>query len=78
MRCMCETGKPVPIHGREYTNLSECFMMTAADGAALMLRQGLKVDTTDYCHLLIRNSEGYAYIDINYCPICGRRLDGQI
>ena len=54
-----EPTKNIRLH-RQATdsNVSECFIHKAADGAAIFLR----------------DSNEYVYIDIEYCPFCGRKL----
>lgn len=56
------------------TNIVECFIHGTSDGYAIFLRQGLKVTITDDLKTKISQLNEYAYIDINFCPFCGRKL----
>ncbi len=70
-----EPTKTIKWHRQDTdTNIAECFIHGASDGYAMFLRQGLKTDITDDFKLKINQMNEYAYIDINYCPFCGKKL----
>lgn len=48
-------------------------MHKSADGAALFLRQDL-VTKIGVSKLDVKQNNEYVYVNINYCPFCGRKL----
>lgn len=77
---MCEycnkPAKKIKWHRQDTdTNISECFILGADDGYAMFLRQGLKANITDDLKIKISQNNDLAYIYINYCPFCGRKLE---
>lgn len=48
-------------------------MHKSDDGAALFLRQDL-VTKIGVSKLDVKQNNEYVYVDINYCPFCGRKL----
>ena len=69
--------KELKFHRQETdTNITECFIHKASDGYSIMLRQGMKVSFTDRFGVKINQDNQYAYLEINFCPICGRKLEG--
>ena len=68
----CKKGKPLKLNRKEETNITEFFITTCSDGAAVFIRQPkFEIVGTD---IHIKQLTQYAYVDINYCPICGREL----
>ncbi len=57
------------------TNISECYIHKAADGYAMFLRQGLKVDIGEDLKMKISQTHKCAYLNIKYCLMCGRKLE---
>lgn len=37
----------------------------------------LKGENDKYAGLMVNSGNGFRYIDINYCPFCGRKLGGK-
>lgn len=77
---MCEyckaPGKEIKLHRQETdSNITECFIHIASDGAALFLRQQFVVGFTDDYKQEIKQLNDYVYADIEYCPMCGRKLN---
>jgi hypothetical protein len=58
------------------TNISEIFIHTEKDGGALFIRQPRwhieEVNGVE--KIMVRLTTEYAYIDIKYCPFCGKKL----
>lgn len=70
-----EPTKSIKWHRQDTdTNISECFIHGASDGYAMFLRQGLKASIADDLKVKISQNNEYAYINIKYCPFCGRKL----
>lgn len=55
------------------SNIVECFIHKASDGAALFIRQDLVAKLED-CKINVKQMNKYVYAGINYCPFCGRKL----
>ena len=73
-----EPTKSIKWHRQDTdTNIAECFIHGASDGHVMFLRQGLKVTITGDLKTKISQLNEYAYIDINFCPFCGRKLSGE-
>ena len=71
-----EPSKEIRLHRQKTdSNITECFIHTASDGAALFLRQQFVVGFTDDLKQVIKNLNDYVYADINYCPMRGRKLE---
>ena len=76
---MCEfckaPTKSLKLHRQETdSNIVECFIHGASDGYALFLRQDMKTYIDDDMKPKIKQGNEYVYLDINFCPICGRDL----
>lgn len=71
----CEKGKSLELNRKEETNIAEFFIASSSDGAAIFIRQP-KFEIVDM-KVLIKQMTQYAYLDIHYCPICGRELMGN-
>ena len=73
----CEQEKNLKLH-RQYTdtNIQEIYIHTAKDGAALFIRQPMwkLEDENGVDKINVRLSTDLAYLDIKYCPLCGREL----
>lgn len=54
------------------SNISECFIHKASDGAAIFMRESFVVKLSD--KLEISQDNDYVYMDIEYCPFCGMKL----
>lgn len=79
---MCEfcvsPTKSLKLHRQETdSNIVECYIHGASDGYALFLRQDLRVWIDDDRNPRIQQGNEYVYLDINYCPICGRDLRSE-
>lgn len=75
---MCEyCGEPtrnIRLHRQDTnSNITECFIHKASNGAALFIRQNFVADISGR-QLNIKQMNEYVYVDINYCPFCGREL----
>lgn len=69
-----EPTKDIKLHRQETdSNISECFIHKCDDGAALFLRESLVVHLKDK-GLKISQDNEMIYMDIKYCPFCGRKL----
>lgn len=79
---MCEfckaPTKSLKWHRQETdSNIVECFIHGASDGYALFLRQDIKTYIDDDMKPKIKQGNEYVYLDINFCPICGRDLRSE-
>ena len=79
---MCEFCKAptkiLKLHRQETdSNIVECFIHGASDGYALFLRQDMKAYIDDDMKPKIKQGNEYVYLDINFCPICGRDLRSE-
>lgn len=69
-----EPTKNINFHRQETdSNICECYIHKCNDGAALFLRESMVVNLTDE-ELKIKQENELVYIDIKYCPFCGRKL----
>ena len=57
------------------SNIRECFIHVASDGAALFLRQDYAVKAGKDGKLIINHIPDLIYANIKYCPMCGRKLE---
>ena len=57
------------------SNIKECFIHVASDGAALYLRQKYTVKFDSNGTPKINHLTDLIYTDINFCPMCGRKLE---
>lgn len=72
-----EPTKSLKFHRQETdSNIVESFIHGASDGYALFLRQDLKASIGEDFKPKVKQGNKYVYLDINYCPICGRKLEG--
>lgn len=73
----CEKEKKLDLH-RQFTdtNIQEIFLHTERDGAALFLRQPMwKIENENGVDKIkVRLTTDYAYLDIKFCPLCGKEL----
>lgn len=68
-----EPTKNIRLHKQDTdSNISDCFIHKANDGAALFLRQSFIVKPID--NFRIAQDNEFVYIDIKYCPFCGKKL----
>ena len=68
-----EPTKNIRLHRQDTdSNISECFIHKASDGAAIFIRESFVLKLNDKFEICQDND--YVYIDINYCPFCGRKL----
>lgn len=69
-----ETTRNIKLHRQDTdSNIVECFIHKASDGAALFIRQNFVADISGR-QLNIKQMNEYVYVDINYCPFCGKKL----
>lgn len=69
-----EPTRNIKLHRQDTdSNIVECFIHKESDGAALFIRQNLVVDISGR-QLNIKQMNDYVYVDINYCPFCGKKL----
>lgn len=70
-----EPTKNIKLHRqRTDTNIVECYIHGLCNGYAIFLRQDLKINITSDLKVKISQLNKLAYIDINFCPFCGRKL----
>ena len=73
----CEKEKSLNLN-RQFTdtNIQEIFLHTNRDGAALFIRQPMwKIEEENGVDKIkVRLTTDYAYLDIKFCPLCGREL----
>ena len=68
-----EPTKNIRLHRQDTdSNISECFIHKASDGTAIFMRESFVVKLSD--KLEISQDNDYVYMDIEYCPFCGRKL----
>ena len=68
-----EPTKNIRLHRQDTdSNISECFIHKASDGAAIFMRESFVVKLSD--KLEISQDNDYVYMDIEYCPFCGMKL----
>ena len=68
-----EPTKEIHLHRKNTnSNIPECFIHKASDGAAIFLRGSFIVKLSD--KLEVSQDNDYVYMDIEYCPFCGRKL----
>lgn len=71
-------SKDLKFHRQETdTNIQECFIHEASDGYSIMLRQNITVRLTEKFGVKLDQECKYAFLEINYCPICGRDLRSE-
>lgn len=69
-----EPTKNIKFHRQDTdSNITECFIHKENDGAALFIRQDLVAKLSDR-RLNVKQMNEYVYLDICYCPFCGRKL----
>ena len=57
------------------SNIKECFVHVAKDGAALFIRQNYTVKFDGDGNPKINHLTDLIYANIKYCPMCGRKLE---
>ena len=68
-----EPTKNIRLHKQDTdSNISDCFIHKASDGAAIFMRESFVVKLSD--KLEISQDNDYVYMDIEYCPFCGMKL----
>lgn len=73
-----EPTKNIEFHRQKSdSNITECFIHTASDGAALFLRQDFVLKLTNDCKPIITQTPDLVYANIRYCPMCGRKLKDE-
>lgn len=71
----CRGGKQIRLHRqRTDSNITDCFIKKCNDGAAMFLRESAVLKLDDGGKLHIKQDNDFVYTDINYCPMCGRKL----
>jgi CYTH domain-containing protein len=73
----CEKGKTLNLHRRETdTNIQEIFIMKCRDdeNGTLFIRQPMWTIEDDK-KIRVRLTTQYAYLDIKYCPFCGKEIE---
>lgn len=69
-----EPTRNIKLHRQDTdSNIVECFIHKASNGAALFIRQAWVVKLEDH-KLNVKQMNEYVYAGINYCPFCGREL----
>lgn len=70
----CEKRKNIQME-RQLTdsNIQSIHIHGESDGYALYLRQPMWEITKDH-KVKVRLTTDYLYLDINYCPFCGKKL----
>lgn len=69
-----EPTRNIKLHRHDTdSNIMECFIHKASDGAALFIRQDLVAKFADH-KLNVKQMNEYVYVGINYCMFCGRKL----
>lgn len=69
-----EPTRNIKLHRQDTdTNIIECFIHKCNDGAALFMKQNFVTRIINN-KIGIRQMNEYAYMDIYYCPFCGRKL----
>ena len=71
----CEKGKRLELHRRQTdSNITDCFIQTFDDGSAIFLRECAVLKFGDDGKPYIEQDNDLVYMDINFCPICGRKV----
>lgn len=77
----CDMPKTIRLN-RQFTdtNIQECFIGGGSDGYAIFFRQPMwKIENENGNNVVkIRLSTDYAYMDINFCPFCGQKIDKEL
>lgn len=72
----CEKRKQIPLHRRESdSNITDCYIVSADDGAAIFMRESAVLKFGGNGKPYIQQDNDLMYMDINYCPFCGRNLN---
>lgn len=71
----CRGGKQIRLHRQRIdSNITDCFIKKCSDGAAMFLRESAVIKLDDKRRPHIKWDNDLVYMDINYCPMCGRKL----
>lgn len=72
----CEEPTKNLMPHRQFTdsNITEMFLHGENDGYALFIRQSPVVHIGEDAEMTLSQINDYVYLDIKYCPICGRKL----
>ena len=71
----CRGGKQIKFHRQDTdSNIVDCFIENCSDGSAIFLRESGVFKMDGYGRPYIKQDNDLVYMDINYCPMCGRKL----
>lgn len=73
----CEKGKSLPLQRQlTDTNIEQIYIHTCRDGGGLFIRQPKwHIENKDGVDkIMVRLTTEHAYLEIKYCPYCGREL----
>lgn len=71
----CRGGKQIRLHRQRIdSNITDCFIGNCADGSAIFFRESAVIKLDDKGRPHIKWDNDLIYVDINYCPMCGRKL----
>lgn len=74
----CTNRRQITLHRRETdSNITDCFITTCSDGSALFLHENAVLKFDENGRPYIEQDNSLVYMDINFCPICGRKLDNE-
>lgn len=71
----CRGGKPINLHRQDTdSNIVDCFIKNCGDGSAIFFHESGVFKMDEYGRTYIKQDNDLVYMDINYCPMCGRKL----
>ena len=71
----CGSGKQIKLYGQDTdSNITDCFIGNCADGSVIFFRESAVIKLDDKGRPHIKWDNDLVYMDINYCPMCGRKL----
>lgn len=74
----CDNRRQITLHRRETdSNITDCFIATCSDGSALFLNENAVLKFDENGKPYIEQDNSLVYMDINFCPICGKKLGDE-